>query len=97
MPEPFRVGDFVLVWGTDKGYIECLNKYNYGTVLFIVGRNKEIVTQNQCFQVPIVESTGSRSGHLRNIYSATYQHTLLIIYSQITQAEEEESGRGEEC
>ena len=25
IPEPLRVGDCVLVMGTDKGYIECLN------------------------------------------------------------------------
>ena len=33
-----RVGDCVLVRGTDKGYIECLNADNYVTVLFIVRR-----------------------------------------------------------
>ena len=53
MTEFLRVGDCVLVRGTDKGYIECLNKYNYVTVLFIVGRNIEIVPHNQCCQVPL--------------------------------------------
>ena len=63
--------------------------------MFIVVRNTEIVPQNQCFRVPIMEGTGSQSGNLCNISSAPYQHTLLIISIQITQAEEEESVIGE--
>ena len=43
IPAPLQVGDFVLVRGTDKGYIEFLNEYNYATVWFIIGRNKYIV------------------------------------------------------
>ena len=63
--------------------------------MFIVGINTEIIPHNQCCQVTIVEGTGSRSGHMNNIYSATNQQTLLIISIKSTQAEEEESGRGE--
>ena len=69
----------VIVKGTYKGYIKFLNKNNYVTVLFIVGRNTNIVPQDQFCQVPIVEGTGSQSGHLHNIYSAPNQHTLLRI------------------
>ena len=32
IPAPLRVGDFVIVRGTDKGYIEYLNKGRYVTV-----------------------------------------------------------------
>ena len=66
MPATLRVGDCVLVRGTDKCYIECINEDNHITVLFIVGINTEIVTQNKYCQVPIVEGTGSQSGHLFN-------------------------------
>ena len=97
MPAPLRVRDCILVRVTDKGYIECLNKDNYDNVWFIIGRNTEIVPQNQCFQVPIVEVTGSRSCHLRNISSAPNKHTLIRISIKSTHAEEEESGRGEGC
>ena len=90
-----RVVDCILVRGTDKIYIECINEENYVTVLSIIARNTEIVPHDQCCQVTIVEGTGSRSGHMRNIYSAPNQHIMLIISSQITQSEEEESGRGE--
>ena len=62
MPEPLQFGYYVIVRGTDKCYINCLNEDNYVTVWFIVRRNIEIMPQNQCFQVPIVEGTGSRSG-----------------------------------
>ena len=44
--------------GTDKGYIEFINEDTYVTVLFIVGRNTDIVPQEQCFRLPIVEGTG---------------------------------------
>ena len=57
MPALLTFGDCILVRGTDKGYIECINKDNYVTVYFIVGRNTDIVTQNQCCQVPMVEGT----------------------------------------
>ena len=87
MPTPFRVRDYVLLRGTCRGYIECLNKYNNVTVLFIVGRNKKIVTLNQCCQALIVDGTESRFGHPRTISSTLNQHTLIIISSQITQAE----------
>ena len=80
---------------TNRGYIECLNKYNYVTVLFIFGINVDIVPHNQFCQVPIVEGIVSQSGHLLNISSATNQGTLLRISVQSTQSEEEESGRGE--
>ena len=43
---------------TDKGDIEFIKEDNYVTVFLIVGRNTEIVTHNQCCQVPIVEGTG---------------------------------------
>ena len=94
MPELLRVGDFILVRGIDKGYIECLNGDNFAAVLFIVEKNTEIVPQNQFYQVPIVEGTELLSGHLRNIYSSPNQHTLLIISSQSNKVEEEDSGRG---
>ena len=55
MPAPLWIGVCVIMGVIDKGYIECLNVDNYVTVWFIVGRNTEIVPQNQCFQVPIVE------------------------------------------
>ena len=58
IPAPLRVADCAIVRGTDKGYIEFLNKDNYVTILFIVERNTEIVPQNQCCQVPIVEGIG---------------------------------------
>ena len=58
MPEPLRVRDCVLTRVTDKGYIYFININDYLNLLFIVGRNAEIVTHNKCFQVPIVESTG---------------------------------------
>ena len=45
MPELLLIGDCVIVKGAYKGYIECLNKYNYVTFWFIVGRNTEIVLQ----------------------------------------------------
>ena len=48
MPAPIRVRDFVLVSGTDKFYIECLNEVKYVTYFFIVDRNTELVPQNQC-------------------------------------------------
>ena len=48
MPVPLRVRECIIVRGTDKGNIECLNKDNYATVLFIVGINIEIVLQNKC-------------------------------------------------
>ena len=86
MPETLRVRDCVLVRGTDKGYIECLNKDNYVTVFLIVGRNTEIVTHNQCCHVPIVKGTVSRSDNLHNISSTPNKHALLIIYSQRNQA-----------
>ena len=73
--------------GTDKGYTEYLNEDNYVTVLFIVGINTEIVPHNQCCQVTILEGTGSQYGHLRNISSASNQHTLIIISGQSTQSE----------
>ena len=92
MPEPFRLGDLILVRGTDTVYIECLNEDNYVTVFYIVGINAEIVPQNQCCQVPIVEGTGSRSGHMHKISSAPNQHTLPRISSQSTQTEEADSG-----
>ena len=47
IPAPLRVKYCVIVRGVDKGYIECLNKYNYVTVWFIVGRNIAIVPQKQ--------------------------------------------------
>ena len=84
---PLKVGDCVLVKGTYKGYIEWLNKYNYVTVLFIVGINTKIVTKYQCCQAPIVEGTGSWFVHLGNISSNLNQHTLITISSQITQDE----------
>ena len=59
MPAPLRVGDYILVRGTDKCYIECINKDNFVTILFIVGRNTVIVPQNKYCEVPIVEGTGS--------------------------------------
>ena len=59
MTAALRVVDCVLVRGTDKVYIEIINKDNYVNVWFIVGGNTKIVTQNQCCQVPIVEVTGS--------------------------------------
>ena len=95
MSETLRVGDCFLVRGTDKCYIECIKKDNYFTLLFIFCRNKEILPQNQCCQVPIVEGTISRSGHMHNISSATNQHNLIRISSKTTQAEEEDPGRGE--
>ena len=58
MPEPLQFGYYVIVRGTDKCYINCLNEDNYVTVWFIVRRNIEIMPQNQCCQVPIVEGTG---------------------------------------
>ena len=82
IPAPLRVKYCVIVRGVDKGYIECLNKYNYVTVWFIVGRNIAIVPQKQCCQVPIVEGTESRYGHIYNIFSAPNQHTLIIIYNK---------------
>ena len=81
--------------GADKGYIECLNEDNYVTVLFIVGRNTDIIPQNQFCQVPIVEGTGSRSDHMHNISSAHNQYNLIIIFSQSAQTEEEEPVRVE--
>ena len=67
MPATLMVRDCVLVRGTDKGYIECLNEDNYVTVLFILGINTKIVPHNKCSQLPIVEGNGSRSGHMHNI------------------------------
>ena len=53
-----RVGECVIVRGTYKAYIECLNKDKYVTIWFIVGINIEIVPQNKKFQVPIVKGPG---------------------------------------
>ena len=84
MPEPLRVRDCVIVRGADKGYIEYINKDNYVTVLFIFGRNIEVMPQNECCQGTSLEGTGLKFGHVRNISSAPNQHTLLRISSQIT-------------
>ena len=70
--------------GADKGYIECLKEDNYVNFWFIFGRNTEIVPQNQCCRVPIVEGTVSRSVNMHNISSAPNKHTLIRIFSQIT-------------
>ena len=43
MPAPLRIRDYVIVRGTYKGYVEYLNKDNYVTVWFIVGKNTEIL------------------------------------------------------
>ena len=59
MPVLLRFVDCVVVRGTYKAEIQCPNKDNYVTVWFIVGINTEIVPQNQCFQLPIVEVTES--------------------------------------
>ena len=88
MPELLRSRDCILVTGEDKGYIEFLNKNTYVAVLFIVGWTTDILPDNQFCQVPIVEGNGLQYGHLRNIYSAPNQHTLLRISSQRTQHEE---------
>ena len=95
MPAPLRVGDCVIVRGADKCCIECLNEDNYVTVLFIIGRNKEIVPHNNFCQVTIVEGTGSQSGNMCNIFSAPNKLALIRISGQSTQAEEEESLKGE--
>ena len=48
--------------GTDKSHPECLDKYKYVSVWFIVGVNAEIVTKNRCCKVSILECTGSLGG-----------------------------------
>ena len=73
MPAPLRFQESVLMRGTETTYIEFIIKGNFVTVLFMVGRKTYIVTQNQCYQVPIVEGTGSQTSHLCNIYSAPNQ------------------------
>ena len=83
MPAKLWVGDCVIVRGTYKCYIECPKKDNYVTVWFIFEIHTEIVQHNQFFQAPIVEGSESQSGHIQNISSATNQHTLIIIFSQI--------------
>ena len=52
-----RIGDYIIVRGRYKDYIQCLNKYKNVTVWFIVGINTEIVPHNKCCQVLIVEGT----------------------------------------
>ena len=39
MPALLRFGDYIILSGINKTYIEYLNKDNYVTVWFIVGRN----------------------------------------------------------
>ena len=56
-----------------------VNKDNHVTVWFIVERNTEIVSQNQCCQVPIMEGTGSLSSHLHNIYSGDSGNSSIRI------------------
>ena len=46
--------DCILVSGTDKGFIECLNNNKCFTVRFIAERNIEIVPKNECCNVSIV-------------------------------------------
>ena len=94
MTEALWVRDCVIVKGTYKDYTESINKDNYVTFWFIVGRNTEIVPHNQYFQVNIVEVNLLQSGHLNNISSAPNQNIFIRISSQITQTEEEASGRG---
>ena len=86
MPATLMVRDCVLVRGTDKGYIECLNEDNYVTVFYIVRINAEIVPQNQCCQVPIVEGT--------ELYCTSAQY-LHCSESTHHESEEKEAGRGE--
>ena len=69
MPATLKVKDYILVRSTDKYYTEHLNEDNYFTVWFSVGGNTDIVTHNQCCQLPIVEGTGLGSSNLCNISS----------------------------
>ena len=91
---PSIIRECIIVRVTDKGDIEFIKEDNYVTVFLIVGRNTEIVPHNQYFQVNIVEVNLLQSGHLNNISSAPNQNIFIRISSQITQTEEEASGRG---